>query len=54
MSFEDATPFITSYIKRVRGEKKIDVGMVEQIFNEIDEDGNKTLDQKEMFDFIVK
>lgn len=24
------------------------------IFNEIDEDGNQSLDQKEMFDFIKK
>lgn len=28
MSFEMATPFITDYIKKVRGEKKIDEGMV--------------------------
>ena len=49
-----ATPFITDYIMKVRGEKKIDEGMVRQIFNEIDEDGNQTLDQQELFNFIVK
>ena len=54
MSFEMATPFITDYIKKVRGEKKIDEGMVRQIFNEIDEDGNQTLDQQELFNFIIK
>ena len=54
MSFEMATPFITEYIKRVKGVQKIDEGLVLSIFNEIDEDGNQSLDQKEMFDFIKK
>ena len=49
-----ATPFITDYIKQVRGEKKIDEGMVRQIFNEIDEDGDQTLDQCELFNFIKR
>ena len=54
MSFEMATPFITEYIKKVKGVQKIDEGLVLSIFNEIDEDGNQSLDQKEMFDFIKK
>ena len=54
MSFEMATPFITDYIKKVKGVQKIDEGLVLSIFNEIDEDGNQSLDQKEMFDFIKK
>ena len=49
-----ATPFITDYIKKVKGVQKIDEGLVLSIFNEIDEDGNQSLDQKEMFDFIKK
>ena len=49
MTFEVATPFITNYIKEIKGTKKIDAGEVRQIFNEIDEDGNGTLDQDEMF-----
>ena len=49
MTFEVATPFITNYIKEIKGAKKIDAGEVRQIFNEIDEDGNGTLDQDEMF-----
>ena len=30
------------------------LGLVLSIFNEIDEDGNQSLDQKEMFEFIKK
>ena len=32
----------------------VDDGLIMQIFNEIDEDGNQSLERKEMFDFIKK
>ena len=54
MSFQAATPFIVDYIKKVKGVQKVDEGLVLSIFNEIDEDGNQSLDQKEMFEFIKK
>ena len=52
MTLEVARPFILDYIKEVKGISKVDEGLVMQIFNEIDGDGNQSLDQKEMFDFI--
>ena len=54
MSHEAARPFITSYIKSVKKVDRIDDGLVMQIFNEIDDDGNQSLDRKELFDFIKK
>ena len=52
MTLDVARPFILDYIKEVKGVSKVDEGLVMQIFNEIDGDGNQSLDQKEMFDFI--
>ena len=52
MTLEMATPFIQDYMKEVKGVQRIDDGLVMQIFNEIDGDGNQALDQKEMYDFI--
>ena len=36
----------------MKGVPEVDEGLVLQIFDEIDVDGNNTIDQKEMFDFI--
>ena len=54
MDIEKARPFIESYIKQVKGVDRIDPGLVMSIFNEIDEDGNQSLDRNEMFQFIKK
>ena len=54
LTLELARPFIESYIKSVKKVSTIDDGLVLQIFNEIDDDGNQSLDRKEMFDFIMK
>ena len=54
MSHEAARPFIESYIKSVKKVDKVDDGLIMQIFNDIDEDGNQSLDRKELFDFIKK
>ena len=32
----------------------VDDGLIMQIFNEIDEDGNQSLDKQEMFDFLKR
>ena len=52
MTLQMAQPFITEYIKEVKGIQKVEFGLIMQIFNEIDGDGNQALDQQEMFDFI--
>ena len=52
MTLQMAQPFIEEYIKEVKGIQKVEFGLVMQIFNEIDGDGNQALDQQEMFDFI--
>lgn len=54
LNMELARPFITAYVKDVKGEKKVDDGIITQIFNDIDEDGDQTLDRVEMFTFIKK
>ena len=40
MTLEVARPFILDYMKEVKGVSKVDEGLVMQIFNEIDGDGN--------------
>ena len=40
LDLERARPFIKKYIQRIRKFDDIDDGMIAQIFNEIDEDGN--------------
>ena len=52
MTLEKATPFIQEYMREMKGVKEVDSGLVMQIFNEIDADGNQTIDQREMFNFI--
>jgi len=54
MNIELARPFITAYVKEVKGEKKIDDGLITQIFNDIDEDDSMSIDRTELFTFIKK
>ena len=39
-------------MREMKDVKEVDLGLVMQIFNEIDADGNQTIDQREMFNFI--
>ena len=42
------------YIKEIKNVDSVDEGLFMHIFNEIDEDGNQTLDRQEMFEFVKK
>ena len=52
LDMEEARPFITSYVQNALNQQHVDEGTITQIFNEIDEDGNQSLDRQEMFNFI--
>ena len=54
MQLDKARPFIEQYIREVRNVDAVEDGLIMQIFNEIDEDGNQALERQEMFDFIKK
>ena len=43
-----------NYIKEIKNVDSVDEGLLMHIFNEIDEDGNQTLDRQEMFEFVKK
>ena len=54
LTLEKARPFIEAYLKSTRNIVKVDDGLIMQIFNEIDEDGNQALDRREMYDFMKR
>ena len=54
MGLDLARPFMENYIKEIKNVDSVDEGLLMHIFNEIDEDGNQTLDRQEMFEFVKK
>ena len=52
MGLDQARPFMENYIKEIKNVDSVDEGLFMHIFNEIDEDGNQTLDRQEMFEFV--
>ena len=49
-----ARPFMEAYIKEVKNVDTVDEGLLQHIFNEIDEEGDQTLSWQEMFEFLKK
>ena len=45
MGLDLARPFMENYIKEIKNVDSVDEGLLMHIFNEIDEDGNQTLDR---------
>ena len=45
MGLDSARPFMEEYIKEIKNVDSVDEGLLMHIFNEIDEDGNQTLDR---------
>ena len=54
MGLDKARPFMEDCIKEIKNVDSVDEGLFMHIFNEIDEDGNQTLDRQEMFEFVKK